>query len=673
MAVAVSYPGVYIEEFAPGGPIAAAGTNIAAFLGPFAKGPIVSEKGPYKYPLKMTSWDQFKAIFGARPAPGFFTWFAVRGFFQNGGTACYAYRVSNAEYASEELVNANGGKLARVFALSPGLLATQITFDVQAPATPLLPAGTKLFAAIATGDVRGSELTITSSGPPSAGTGVAATAFRVGDQVQLSDAGNNPLGRMAHIKAIAGNKLILDERYPDTNGAQAKLMYEGVDDLRIVLGGPVAPGALAAGMVFRLSEPGKQPVEDVVELIRNEQLTKDFNTYRVSTRNGLQTKIDPSAAPVPFEAITFDVLISQGTGAPYRFVHLSSDPVSEQYYVTVINKYPNLVRIVAADPPPSVRSPAELVPAFRPFSVAGGSDELLPDLTDNDFTKALDQIRKLPDVRLVSIPDGYPGSVRGVTTSVHAAMIAHCEQMGDRFAVIDPPHSREMFGADSIETTRAGVDSARGYAALYYPWIQVSPAGKGPPVLVPPSGHVCGLMAHIDNTRGVHKAPANEILQGTIGVERTMTDSEQGLLNTQNINVIRVFKDGGRPYVFGARTTATDHNWDYVNVRRLFLFLEKSIQDAIRWAVFEPSNKSLWDKLKQSISAFLAAQWKAGAIFGDSPKDAYYVRIDETLNPDSERSLGKLHIEIGIRPTYPAEFIIIRIGIWQGGSAVAEG
>jgi len=180
-------------------------------------------------------------------------------------------------------------------------------------------------------------------------------------------------------------------------------------------------------------------------------------------------------------------------------------------------------------------------------------------------------------------------------------------------------------------------------------------------------------MARVDNSRGVFKAPANEILQGTIGVEQTMTDAEHGLLNLQGINIIRVFREGGRPYVYGARTTATDLNWNYVNVRRLFLFLEKSIQDGIRWAVFEPSNISLWDKLRQTISAFLATQWKAGALFGNSPKEAYYVRIDEILNTFEEQRQGRLNIEIGIRPTYPAEFIIVRIGIWQGGSEVTEG
>ena len=124
--------------------------------------------------------------------------------------------------------------------------------------------------------------------------------------------------------------------------------------------------------------------------------------------------------------------------------------------------------------------------------------------------------------------------------------------------------------------------------------------------------------------------------------------------------------------LWGARTTATDRNWQYVNIRRLFLFLEESIQEGIRWAVFEPNNLGLWQKLRRSIRDFLTQQWRNGALFGEEPDDAFYVRIDEVLNPFSEQALGRLHIEIGVRPSYPAEFIIVRIGIWQGGSEVTE-
>jgi phage tail sheath protein FI len=179
-------------------------------------------------------------------------------------------------------------------------------------------------------------------------------------------------------------------------------------------------------------------------------------------------------------------------------------------------------------------------------------------------------------------------------------------------------------------------------------------------------------MARSDNTRGVHKAPANEIVNGALGIERNMSDIDQGQLNLQGINVVRLFQTGGRPVLWGARTTATDRNWQYVNVRRLFLFIEESIEEGIRWAVFEPNNLQLWQKLKRTITDFLTRVWRDGALFGAKAEEAFYVRIDETLNPFSEQQLGRLHIEIGLRPTYPAEFIIVRIGIWSGGAEVTE-
>jgi uncharacterized protein len=155
-------------------------------------------------------------------------------------------------------------------------------------------------------------------------------------------------------------------------------------------------------------------------------------------------------------------------------------------------------------------------------------------------------------------------------------------------------------------------------------------------------------------------------------LERRLTNEEQGPLNLMGIDVLRVFPGQAQPMVWGARTTATDRNWQYVNVRRLFLFLEESIQEGINWAIFEPNNLALWQKLKRTITEFLTRVWRDGALFGETADKAFYVRIDEVLNPPSTQALGRLYIEIGVRPTYPAEFIIVRIGIWQGGSEVSE-
>ena len=190
-----------------------------------------------------------------------------------------------------------------------------------------------------------------------------------------------------------------------------------------------------------------------------------------------------------------------------------------------------------------------------------------------------------------------------------------------------------------------------------------------------PSGHIAGIYARTDLSRGVFKAPAGTSHHQRRARRRAHADAtiEQGSLNLKGINVIRVFRRGGRPIVWGARTTSTDTNWQYVNIRRLFLFLEESIQDGIRWAVFEPNNLALWQKLKRTITAFLTQQWRDGALFGAKAEEAFYVRIDEALNPDNERALGPaVHRDRRAAP-YPAEFIIVRIGIWQGGGEVSEG
>jgi phage tail sheath protein FI len=273
-------------------------------------------------------------------------------------------------------------------------------------------------------------------------------------------------------------------------------------------------------------------------------------------------------------------------------------------------------------------------------------------------------------VNIIAIPDN-------TSAVVQQAIIAHCEQMQDRFGVLDARPNLPLFGVGAtagVDSQRRDVDSTRGYAALYYPWLRIQPAGPGEPILVPPSGHVCGIMARTDGLRGVFKAPANEIVNGAVDIQRSgeMENIEHGQLNLLGVNVIRVPPGGGRPILMGARTTATDRNWQYVNIRRLFLFLEESIQEGIQWALFEPNNLELWQKLKRSITAFLEQQWRDGAIFGETREKAFYVRIDEVLNPFAEQQLGRLHIEIGIRPSYPAEFIIVRIGIWDGGGEVTE-
>jgi hypothetical protein len=246
----------------------------------------------------------------------------------------------------------------------------------------------------------------------------------------------------------------------------------------------------------------------------------------------------------------------------------------------------------------------------------------------------------------------------------------YCE-LTRRFGILDSVF--DIKPTDIVANQADKVRSGDGYVALYYPWVRAQNPRTGRLESWPPSGHVAGVYARMDARVGVHAAPANDILRGTLGLERRLSNVDQGDLNLKGVNVLRVFPGQATPVIWGARTTGLKNKyWQYINIRRLFLFLENSIEQNIQWAVFEPNNLALWQQLKRVIGDFLTKVWKDGALFGATAKEAFYVRIDEALNPEDERALGRLHIEIGIAPTYPAEFIVVRIGIWRGGSEVSE-
>lgn len=246
--------------------------------------------------------------------------------------------------------------------------------------------------------------------------------------------------------------------------------------------------------------------------------------------------------------------------------------------------------------------------------------------------------------------------------AVQRAMIDHCENMRDRVAILDCPPRLTPQQIREWRQNVAGHDSS--YAALYYPWIQIAnPTANGngrSSLLVPPSGHMAGIWARTDAERGVHKAPANEIVRGVIGLETQVTRNEQDVLNPVGVNCIRAFPGAGIR-VWGARTLASDASWRYINVRRLFNFVEGSIDVGTQWVVFEPNDQYLWAKVERDVSAFLTRVWRDGALFGASPAEAFFVKCDAELNPADVRDAGQLVCEIGIAPVKPAEFVIFRI------------
>jgi phage tail sheath protein FI len=255
-------------------------------------------------------------------------------------------------------------------------------------------------------------------------------------------------------------------------------------------------------------------------------------------------------------------------------------------------------------------------------------------------------------ISLVAIPD------KAGDSDVISGGLTYCSARKDCFFIADGP----MADQTTIQLKEFKKNFNNSYGALYYPWVYVADPLTGGKKYVPPSGVVAGTYAHTDSTRGVHKAPAgvNEgFLDSVVGVKKLVTKGEQEELNPVGINIIRSLPTG--ICVWGARTLTSDTEWTYINVRRLFIYLEKSIEIGTQWVVFEPNDMILWGKVKRNLTAFLTRVWRDGALFGSKPEEALFVKVDEENNPPEVRDAGQLIIEVGVAPVKPAEFVIIRI------------
>ncbi len=289
-------------------------------------------------------------------------------------------------------------------------------------------------------------------------------------------------------------------------------------------------------------------------------------------------------------------------------------------------------------------------------------------------------LEQIDEVAIVVCP-GYTDAVS------YDAILSHCENLKDRVAILDTPQNVPNIDALTKVATSSAKKPAEGeapaaaalrpresdggYGTLYYPWIVVrDPLPPGNLVEVAPSGHVAGIWARSDAARGIHKAPANETIRGAVNLTYRLTAAEQGELNLAGVNCFRFFEREGS-LVWGARTLAeSSSEWRYLNVRRLFIMVEKSIGRSTNWVVFEPNDRTLWKSINRDVSAFLTYLWRTGALMGRTPAEAFFVKCDEETNPPEVIDLGMVVTVIGIAPVKPAEFVVFRISQWQGGTQV---
>lgn len=310
-----------------------------------------------------------------------------------------------------------------------------------------------------------------------------------------------------------------------------------------------------------------------------------------------------------------------------------------------------------------IEAKSELIPPIEQIGTAiitldGGSNGSKDSLSAADFI-GVDNgagkrtgIQAFVDNDVVSII-AAPGII---DPNVQLTLVAHCENLASRFAVLDIP--RDAKKVQDVIVHRNMFDS--NYAALYHPWLEVFDPLDKKNIAVPPSGAIMGIYARSDNTRGVHKAPANEVVKACVGLDCQFNKGEQDLLNPKGINLIRAFPGQGIR-VWGARTATSDASWKYVNVRRLFIFVEESIKANTNWAVFEPNDETLWVRVQRTISVFLTGLWRNGSLAGTSPEEAFFVNIGRNTMSQDDIDNGRLICVIGIAPVKPAEFVIFRI------------
>lgn len=277
--------------------------------------------------------------------------------------------------------------------------------------------------------------------------------------------------------------------------------------------------------------------------------------------------------------------------------------------------------------------------------------------TAADYARALAVLEGIA-VSIIAAPGGTVAGATGIAAvvPVHLALIAHVERSAAyRFAVLDPPARCSL---TDVQLLRGQI--ASNSAALYYPWIIVSAPSTNAEIQVPPSGAICGIYVDNDMQNGVFKAPANITIRGAIGFEFNLNEAENGVLNPLGINCLRSFPNRGY-LVWGARTVSSDPQWRYVNVRRYLLYLEQSINDGTKYAVFEPNTEKLWTTVQASISNFLYAEWRRGALLGAKPEEAYFVKCDRTTMTQTDIDSGQLICLIGVAMIQPAEFVIFQI------------
>lgn len=467
-------------------------------------------------------------------------------------------------------------------------------------------------------------------------------------------------------------------RWPGTFGRQLRITVALRRSRNVLVGGRlvgVQPGAAVETAAAGAAVPpdSTPPVAANVQIVA--RAPDDSLGYRAA--NGTVTAPPANASAWHLHLV---VTVQAGERADsYSELELDRAHPRSVFHVLQRQDPPDEFAMVWLDPGTATPGPGQLLTALLTpdtgvFLTGGGAGvevtaaALIGRGPDPDDVRrpatGLTALGEIDDIAIVAMPDTV-GLRADAQRAAVDGLIEHCTRLRYRMAIVDPPENSSI---SEVRQFRSTFDTK--YAALYYPWMRIidptrkpDPGGPTPMLDVPPSGYVAGIYARSDIERGVHKAPANEVVLGIDRFVTNVTFDRQSVLNPEGINALRFF-EGRANRVWGARTMSSDPEWKYVNVRRLFIYLEHSIDKSTQWAVFEPNNERLWASIRQTIEDFLRSVWLTGALMGTRPEEAYFVRCDRTTMTQNDLDNGRLICLIGVAPTYPAEFVIFRIGQW---------
>lgn len=651
-------PGVYVEEEERGPkPIPGVSTSNAAFIG-------MCKDGPPLVPTGIDSFDKFERIFGGITSPNYPLPYAVRGFFENGGRFCFIVRVSDATQSKLEFMDSRTSPASTIFTLKSKTygakakdLKATLTRDGADSLTPA-PVGLAWTAGV--------PVTVDATDMAKVTIDAAATfKFVAGDRVTYDDGDENHDTEDRTVLTVKGKNVELDKplTYTPDNGATLSLKALTAGDVRFRVTEALT---FFPGSVIKMSFDENVHYDVVVG--------KDGNHLTLAQGVPDTFPSDLTADPeVKITTVEFTLEVEKGA-AKEVYKSLGLFPGHPNYFVDAF-KGSGLVTLelpeTGAATPEDIESTAnveEYLPETAAESFAGGTNDTFGPADVAGISTLMDEVadglERVRDVNLVAFP--------GITDSgIQASVIGHCEKMKYRFAILDAPVSANggPAGPEAALTARKAIGSDRGHAAYYYPWLVTRDGITGEKIEIPASGHVAGVYARSDTTRGVHKAPANEQIRNIVGLSYPISFAENERLNPEGVNCLRAFPGRGN-LVWGARTISKNPSWTYVNVRRLFIYLEDSIERGTHWVVFEPNNEKLWARVRQTITNFLIGVWRANMLMGTTPEEAFFVRCDRTTMTQDDIDNGRLICVIGVAPVKPAEFVIFRIAQWTAGSEV---